>query len=993
LVREAKAATDDSQRLVLLERALALWRGRALADVAPDCRDEAAIATLERERVDAGRAAGLAALAVEAPGRAVDLIEGLAAADPLNEGLQAVLMEALAATGRQAAAFSLYERVKSRLAEELGVDPGEQLRAAHLRVVRQQLPPRSEIRRADREEASPQPPGPAQPVSMTAPCLVPPDAADFTGREQPVQELIQLLTQRPAGTGRAPALASIFGRPGVGKTTLAVHVAHQIREAFPDGQLYVNLGGAESTPPTSGEVLGRFLRALGTPDALVPVDPAERQALYRNQLGGRRVLILLDNAADEAQVEPLVPGTATCGVLTTSRRRLAALPGALCVELDGLEVDSAVEMLAAVAGSARVAGEPNRARQLISLCGYLPLAIRIVGARLAARPDWRLEQLADLLSDERHRLDELSYRHLEVRASITLSYRAIGAHAGRLLRMLGVLDAPEVAGWVAAPLLGVSTRQAEHELGTLVEAQLVDYVGVDSTGQARFRMHDLVRLYARERASEDPVAEGVEALRRQFTMLLQLLRGAARDTSGFLGPPLDAATQRLDPAVERRLLADPFTWFDVERITITSAIRQTGEIGLDTLCWQLAINASGLFAVRNRRDEATDCLNLALAAAQRGQDRQGEAYVLTELASPGRWHGQPDADAMLARALSLFNEVGDSRGRATVLLCLAFFSGQRGDQKEAARRYEEALLANREEPDSSLEYEARRGLGRIHHDRGDNLVARQHVSQAVAAARGAGHNFALGMNLAFLAAIDVELGQFDQAESELDEALRLVRASGPLAGLTTVLRTTGLLRVRQGRLDEAASLAEVALTYADELADNRLIARAYALAARVHYHRGNPDQATADLEQAITRHRRDRGLPDLADALVLRGDIARDRQPAIAKISWTEALEIYNRIGSRNAQQAMDRLTNLNVSHPQRLTPGLGRVAVTSPGQTSPSPPFTGRGQGRAAPIGADRRVCECRLIDLILAVALGSGPAPRRRAWSQVTTDARLAA
>src|SRR5262249_34420014 len=303
-----------------------------------------------------------------------------------------------------------------------------------------------------------------------------------------------------------------------------------------------NLGGAEAHPAAPVEVLGRFLRALGVDNLQVPEGLSERQEMYRNRLAGRRVLVVLDNAADEAQVEPLLPGSSSCVVIVTSRNRLTALAGARAVDLDVLEPDPAVQLLATIAGPERIAAERQAAAPLDRLCGRLPPPVRVAGAGVAAERHWALAQLVDRLADEHHRLDELTHRRLEVRASLALSYQGVDPQARRLLRLLGVLDAPDIAAWVAAPLLEVPVDQGEDAIERLVDAQLLDVAGRDTVGQVRYRMHDLIRLYARERAQhEEPEAARTAALERVFGAWLDLVQralDAAGRSFGIRGHPL-----------------------------------------------------------------------------------------------------------------------------------------------------------------------------------------------------------------------------------------------------------------------------------------------------------------------------------------------------------------------------------------------------------------------------------------------------------------------
>jgi DNA-binding SARP family transcriptional activator/predicted negative regulator of RcsB-dependent stress response len=919
LVAQAGGAAG-SRRLSLLERALTLWRGPALADVPPQCRDEAVVARLERERVQTVRDCAAAALAIGAPGRAVDLLEGVAAADPLDEATQAVLVEALAAAGRQAAALGIYEQVRDRLADELGVDPGPPLRAAYLRVLRQQVP-----------SVAPRPPL----TGLPAPCLLPPDIADFTGRQQELRQICELLAPATPALHPTLVISPIAGRAGVGKTALAVHAAHHLRDVFPDGQLFVNLGGAEAHPAAPVEVLGRFLRALGVDDLQVPEGLGERQEMYRNRLAGRCVLVVLDNAADEAQVEPLLPGSSSCVVIVTSRNRLTALAGARAVDLDVLEPDLAVQLLATIAGPERIATERQAAAELVRLCGRLPLAVRVAGARLAAKRHWALAQLVDRLAGEHHRLDELTHRHLEVRASLALSYRGVDPQARRLLRLLGVLEASDVAAWVAAPLLEVPVDQGEDAIERLVDAQLLDVAGRDTVGRVRYRMHDLIRLYARERAQhEEPEADRTAALERVFGAWLDLVQrtlDAAGWSSGIRGHALRCP---LDPVLADRLLADPRGWFDSERLAIVAAVRQAAGGGLDEVCWELAVNANPLFSIGNRRDESQRLLERALAATRQAGNKRGQGFVLFELAAVSSWR-HLQADAMLHEAIRLFKQVGDRYGEGYALVGLAHRDRSQGRYEAALRHYEHALGVLHEADGSVWQIDALRGIAMVHLDLGDTDRAQQYLEQALAAARSADHRTLYMISRYWLGRVRLEQGRLGEAEQAFTEALEYVRATGEFDGQAIVLYGFGLLRLRQGQLGPAGRLLNESLTTARD--DNDPLFEALALGALGEVDRAqrNLDQAATHLDHAIAICREINARKPLADALVARGDIAHAAGlDQIATDAWAEALSIYAHIGSPRTEQLAARIHAL---HPAAGTPS-SCTGTSAPAAERPTP-------------------------------------------------------
>jgi hypothetical protein len=347
--------------------------------------------------------------------------------------------------------------------------------------------------------------GTEEPDGPAVPAQLPSDLADFTGREAHLTAIAEGLT----GAGGTPhgvvPMVAVSGRAGAGKTSLAVHAAHALTERFTDGRLFVDLRGASSAPAGPREVLVRFLRALGLrgPTA-VPDSVEELSALYRTLSAHRDILVVLDNAASERQIRPLLPGVGGPAVLVTSRHRLTSMGPSRSVELGPLSPEQGVEMLARIAGADRIAAEPEAAADIVRLCGRCPLALRVAGARLACRRQWPLARLADLLRDEQRRLDELAIGDLAVRECLEQEYAALPGEARRTLRLLGLLDAPHFPAGAAAALLDCPVGLAETHLEALVDASLLAAVPGEGTGgTTTYRMPDLVRLYARERAGSE----------------------------------------------------------------------------------------------------------------------------------------------------------------------------------------------------------------------------------------------------------------------------------------------------------------------------------------------------------------------------------------------------------------------------------------------------------------------------------------------------------
>lgn len=410
---------------------------------------------------------------------------------PLRERLRAQLVLALGRAGRRSEALAAYQEGRRLLVEELGVEPGPVLRAAHRLALGD----------------------PAEPVATTRPVVVPgqlpPDLADFTGRTPEVAEVVG------AVEGADTAVVAVSGQPGVGKSALAVHVAHLLRDRFPDGVLHACLWESPAAPLDPAEVLGRFLRALGVPGAAIPDSTPERTALYRSALVGRRVLVVLDDARDERQVRPLLPGGPGRACLITGRVRLTALEGVRHVDLGVLDEPGSLALLERLVGRERLASEPDRARELVRLCDHLPLAVRVAGARLAARPDWPLARLVDRLRRPREVLDELVAGDLEVRGSLAVSYAGLAEPERAALRALGWLGVPDFAASLVAVLLGVPVERAEDLVDALVRARLVDVAGVGGDGWTRYRLPYLTRAFALERGEREQRREDLLAMARR----------------------------------------------------------------------------------------------------------------------------------------------------------------------------------------------------------------------------------------------------------------------------------------------------------------------------------------------------------------------------------------------------------------------------------------------------------------------------------------------
>lgn len=693
---DSAGAGQPAHAVVLLRRALRLWRGDPFSDIT-----DLPLLRAEADRLTERRLAGLAQLyaAELACGHAnaiiPELVE-LAARHPMREQLQGLLMTAFYQAGRQAEALEVYHRTRGALVEQLGLEPGSELQ----RLERAILTGDSTL------EAPPE----ALRTSSITPAQLPADITDFTGRKDHLATVQHLAA---AADRSATVLIAVTGKSGVGKTTLAVHAAHRLRTHYPDGQLFVNLRGAQGHPLTPADVLARFLRALGVDRTAIPDDTEERAALYRSRLADQRLLILLDNAQCEAQLRPLLPGTSGCAVLVTSRARLAGLNGARLVDLDIFEPDQAVELLARVTGPQRVAAEPAAAREIVQLCGFLPLAVRVAGARLGARPHWPLSRLEADLSNEHHRLDRLRLGDLDVRASLALSYESLDAMARRAFRLLGLLEIRDFAPWMAAALLDIPQVRAEALVDTLVDVHMLDVADPDASGRLRYRFHDLLRVYAREvLAAQESETDRLAAVNRTLGGWLVLAEEAGRSmaSSAFAGT-FDSGTfdrgtcWRPDESVLRSVVTDPSGWFTTEWTALVGALDQAYSVESDQLGWALGVRLARIFLVRGYYDDWRGVCELMLAGARRAVNGGREGIALHRLSELHRLAYRLDAALEgFEQTLTACGVAGDHTGRTRTT----------GGIDEALLRLEDALTYLRELADRHSGASAMHRLGTVH---------------------------------------------------------------------------------------------------------------------------------------------------------------------------------------------------------------------------------------------------------------------------------------
>jgi DNA-binding SARP family transcriptional activator len=850
--RRTFTAGDAEGAARALAEALGLWRGKPLADVPATALVDAEADRLAELRLDAIELRITAELACGGHVQAVSELRRLLADNPLREALWLLLMTALDGAGRHAEALEVYGQARAAIADELGVDPGPELRKFHAQLLAKDslvIPgsisggtiaarprPHEPARPAGQEEAPPGPgagaavavpPGSPVPTgrrsSVPTPAQLPADIADYTGRAEQVARLGEMLTGTAANVDPgAVRIAVVAGSGGLGKTSLAVHAAHRVRGEFPDGQLYVDLLGATAHPQSPADVLARFLRDLGMDGSDVPLDEDERAARYRTTLATRRMLVVLDNARDAAQVRPLLPGTASCAVLVTTRSRMPDLASTKLVDLNVLDEREALAMFTRVVGEERAAAEPEATAELLQACAGLPLAIRICAARLATRSGWSIRTLAGRLRDERRRLDEMRVGDLAVRASFEVSFTSLAVHDNsggidptRAFRLLGVWQGPSISSPAAAALFGVSDDLAEDALETLVDAHLLESVGSD-----RYKFHDLLRVYSSERATADlPAADRDAAIGRLADWYVRTADAAAQAVSAhrYRVPP---PQQEEAPEPLRFVGAqDALEWYDQERVNVVAATRQAAACGLHEVAWRLPASLFSMFNRRGNWADLTQTHRIALGSAAQAGDLLGEAWVRNNLGEALGRRGLPEGVDHLQQSLDIRTRLGDRKGEAQAAHNLAEVQYLVNGADAALPYLHQSLDVQRAVGQPAVLAATLNNLGEIYLELGrleESVGCLQEalsIFEEIKSSHGEGHV------LLNLGRVYLDLGRESEALDCLERALTIHEASGDRPNQALALKFLGQAQRGAGRLTQARESLSAALAIFSELGD------------------------------------------------------------------------------------------------------------------------------------------------------------------------------
>ncbi|MEU6438831.1 BTAD domain-containing putative transcriptional regulator [Streptomyces sp. NPDC047046] len=863
LVAAADAAREEGdlcRARALSDEALALWEGEPLAQVpGPHAANQRARLAEWRLQVLESRFA--MDLEQGCHAEAVSELTALTTAHPLRERPRELLMLALYRSGRQAEALAVYTDTRRLLAEELGVDPGPALARLQQRVLA-----------GDEELARSPQPAPRGGPPPLKPAQLPASVADFTGRENLVKELSDTL----AGAGsQVMAVSAVAGIGGVGKTTLAVHVAQGSRAAFPDGQLYANLQGAGAHPVDPETVLGGFLRALGVRDTALPASLDERAALYRSALDGRRVLILLDNAKDPAQIRPLLPGTEGCATLVTSRQRMVGLAGAHLVDLDVMSPEEALTLFTRIVGAERVHAEREAALDVVAACGFLPLAIRVAASRLAARRTWTVSVLAAKLADERRRLDELQAGDLAVAATFELGYGQLEADQARAFRLLGLVEGPDISLAAAAALLGLDRYAAEDLLESLVDTSFLE-----SAAPGRYRYHDLVRLYARSCAERDeqPASARADALGRLLDFYL-----ATTARVYALERPGDRLVDHLAttryPGLELTAPEEAQDWLYAEAQSLLATARRATEradslaAAVDLLWVAKDLSESGANARQYREVTRTAIERAEEHGARRALNRALLVLTDAEHAAGGLGQVRENAEGILARASG---ETARGEGTDDALVVA----------------WAHNIL----------------GVGALYRE--EYEVGEHHLGSAVEHFRALGDQAGEAAALCNLSRIHLATGRLDSAIALAGRGTLLNDTSGNALRGANGRYALGLALTAAGRSAEAAERLHEALAVFRANRQRLWEGMTLCRLAEVRLAGAEAARAAVDAENALTVLGDVGGEWRRAQVLVVLGRaLARTGQPGRAHVCWAEAERVYEEQGASAEATAVRALS------------------------------------------------------------------------------------
>jgi DNA-binding SARP family transcriptional activator len=856
LARQHREEGSAREAVEWYAKALAMWRGEPLSAIpGPGAVIERArlneiVLGVQEERLELMVALGRHTAAVTE-------LAALTSAHPVRERLRALHMKALSRSGRRADALQVYTDTRRVMVDELGIEPGSELRDLHQRLLAVDEPrPQPSAQQAHVPPPAQQPsrrpivPFMDEPLpAPVSPAQLPADVADFTGRTALVKRLTAMLTPRTHRT--APPRALVAGIGGVGKTALAVHAAHQVRQHYPDGQLYVDLRGAGPDAADPLNVLSAFLRAFGVPPNATPADLDERAAMYRSVLAARKVLVVLDDAADATQIQHLLPGSASCGVLVTSRRRLPEMQWDEQAELEGMSRDEALTLFSRTIGAERAGKEPAAVAEVVDACGRLPLALRITAAKLVDRPQWTVRSMADKLARERGRLSELRVGSLEVEATFHLGYGQLDATSARAFRLMSLPEGPGLSLPAAAALVGEPEDSAEP-----VVERLVDLNMVTSPAPERYAYHDLLRLFARQRALQtDSRQDRIDAMVRLGDHYLGtaatagwLIQAPAQPRERFCVKPYPGGVDLPD-------LRSAFAWFEDQQPALLASARQfltdpdlPSDYVVDLITFLELYLANG-----THFGEIGQIGELAVRDAERTGDLRVEAWGRRKVGEAHLRRFQlPEAQDQLTRAIAAAEKAGDAGALATAMDLLGSVEFRLGNGERSLAHLEQALAVAHDAGDVVREAYVLGTIGRTKSEIGDFESAMAACERSRELHEQLGNETGLARTLFMMGLVYQRFRRLVESIDPLEESLAVClgieQSFGE--GHNLVMLSRGYLA--DGRAEQAAAAASRARELGEAIGDAHMHAMAVAELGKALHALGKHDQGDEHLHSAQT---------------------------------------------------------------------------------------------------------------------------------------------
>ena len=911
-VERARGIAELAERAAALRAALRLRRGPLLEDLASD-RLRARLGSPWDELWLLARESAIdAELACGGHRELVGELTALSAEYPFREKFAGLLMLALYRSGRRTDALDVYAQVDRRMRGQIGIQPGAELARLQQQVLRDD-PELLGAGRPGADRSGVAGSGPAAAPGSVMPAVsgravsrqLPSAVRHFTGRAGEIKALTGLLDEVD-DLGGTVVISAIDGMAGIGKTTLAVHAAHRLADRFPDGQLFIDLHGHTLgfQPRTAGEALDWLLRALGVPPQRIPDDLEERAAAYRARLADTRTLIILDNAVGEAQVRPLLPGTAGCLVLVTSRRKLKALDDAHALALDVLPAPDAITLFRTVSGLGRGPVPEPVLAEIAALCGGLPLALRIAASLLRHRPAWSLEHLLGVLRDPRHRITALSDGERDLTGIFDLSYANLTEAERRLFRRLGLAPGPDIDAHAAAALAGLDLRTAQRLLENLVDHNLLI-----QPAAGRYRLHDLVRLHARARAEQDPAADREQAVSRLMDYYLHTAQAAdrhlARRTISAVFTVADPPLHRPELATRERAVA----WMGAELANLAAAVELSagGERPYHAVALPAAMQ--GYLRLYAPWNQARRLHTVAADASRLLDDRLGLAVALTDLgAIQSMGDDYEGAAGSLQRALELAGELADSQCEANALIELGSVGWLTDDYQSGADHLARALELTGRLGDRPGQVHALTELGTVRRLTGDCAGAAEALDQALALARELGDRNEQAIALYGLGHVRLQVGDYTGALEVVRQGLDLFRAIGSQLGQKGCLTVLGALQRQTGDYEGAVESHKQALELSHELGDQQGVANSLMGLGRVRCQTGDYPGAAQALERALQLFHdlgSRQGAANVLDDLGTVRRLTGDHQGAAE--AHLEALRLFREVGDpQGAAEALN---------------------------------------------------------------------------------------